>query len=155
MKLGQFLVSSGPYEWQGMEGIDLAGNKPPSGMKINKSYVFVRNPSWDPATDDLRPALPDQIEIQVGGEVQDLLDKVTAGAIDWCIDCLATSTTLTEYKRDPTLADRLKIYPADALAYTGLNVFQAPMDDVHVRKALNWVLDKAAMYRLAAVPRPV
>ena len=84
--IGQFLVSSGPYQWEGMEGLDLTGKTPPEGMDIGKSYVLVRNPSWDQSTDDLRPAYLDRIEIQVGGEVQDLLDKVDAGALDICSD---------------------------------------------------------------------
>jgi peptide/nickel transport system substrate-binding protein len=150
-ELGQFLVSSGPYEWDGMKGLDLAGKTPPKGMDIGRSYVFVRNPSWSRDSDPLRgqKAFPDEIDIQVGGEVQDDLDKVTAGAVDWCIDCQATSTTLQKYAADPTLSSRLRIYPAEVLYYTGLNVFQAPFDDVHVRKALNWALDKNAMWVLA------
>jgi ABC-type transport system substrate-binding protein len=135
-----------------MAGLDLAGKTPPEGMDIGKAYVFERNPSWDPATDELRKAYVDSIEIQVGGEVQDLLDKVNAGALDWCIDCGATAATLQLYQSDPELQDRLSIHPSDALAYTGLNVFEAPMDDVHVRKALNWALDKDAMWRLAGGP---
>lgn len=158
---GQFMVSSGPYQWQGMKGFDLSGTTPPTGMDITNAYVFERNPSYDASTDELRGAYVDSIEIQVGGEVQDLLDKVQAGAVDWCIDCGITSTTLQSLVNDPLLYNpddpaacdpqpcRLQIWPDDVLYYTGLNVFQAPMDDVHVRKALNWALDKAAMYRLA------
>ena len=110
-ELGQFLVSSGPYEWDGMKGFDLAGKTPPKGMDIGRSYVFVRNPSWSRDSDPLRAdkAFPDEIDIQVGGEVQDDLDKVSAGAVDWCIDCAATSTTLQKYAADPTLASRLRI----------------------------------------------
>jgi len=153
VELGQYLVSSGPYEWEGMEGLDLKGDKPPSGMDIEKSYVLVRNPSWDPATDSLRKGYVDRIEIQsYAGDTQDLLDKVDAGAIDWCIDCLATAATLKKYQADPTLQDRLKIRTSDALAYTGLNVFEPPFDDVHVRKAVNWALDKDALWRLAGGP---
>ncbi len=77
--IGQFLVSSGPYQWEGMEGLDINGKTPPTGMDIGKSYVLVRNPAYDQSTDDLRPAYLDRIEVQVGGEVQDLLDKVDAG----------------------------------------------------------------------------
>jgi ABC-type transport system substrate-binding protein len=135
-----------------MEGLDLTGKTPPSGMDIGKAYVLVRNPAWDAATDPVRKAYVDSIEIQVGGEVQDLLDKVNAGAVDWCIDCGATAATLQLYQGDPALQDRLSIHVSDALAYTGLNMFEAPMDDVHVRKALNWALDKDAMWRLAGGP---
>ncbi|MEX0984196.1 MAG: ABC transporter substrate-binding protein [Actinomycetota bacterium] len=153
VELGQYLVSSGPYQWEGMEGFDLESEKPPSGMDIEKSYVLVRNPSWDPATDDLRKALVDRIEVaSYAGEVQELLDKVDEGAIDWCIDCGATSATLKKYQADPELQERLIIHQADVLSYTGLNVFEPPFDDVHVRKAVNWALDKDAMWILAGGP---
>ena len=155
VELGQFLVSSGPYQWEGMTAdFDLAGKEPPSGMQIGESYVFVRNPAWDDATDDLRVGYVDKIEITVGGEVQDNLDKVEVGDVDWCIDCGATSVTLQKYSSDPVFQEgpanlgRMNIHPSDALAYTGLNVFQAPFDDVHVRKAVNWALDKDAMWKL-------
>jgi peptide/nickel transport system substrate-binding protein len=150
--IGQFLVSSGPYQWEGMEGLDISGDQPPTGMDIGKSYVLVRNPSWDQSTDDLRPAYLDRIEIQVGGEVQDLLDKVDAGAIDICQTCLGSATTLQQYHADPALESRIKIYPSDGITYTGLNVFQAPMDDIHIRKAVNWVIDRAALLRLIGGP---
>ena len=150
--IGQFLVSSGPYQWAGMAGLDLNGKTPPSGMDIGKSYVLERNPSWDQATDDLRPAYLDGVEIQVGGEVQDLLDKVEKNVIDICMTCLGTATTLQTYHADPTLEERIKVYPSDGITYTGLNVFQPPMDDIHVRKAINWVIDRAALLRLIGGP---
>lgn len=152
VKLGQFLVSSGPYQYEGMEGLDLTGDTPPSGMKIGKSYVFVRNPMWDKATDDLRFGYVDKIEVNVGGEVQDLLDKVEQGVIDWCIDCGATATSLQKYTTDPDLQDNIHTHPSDALAYHGINVFQPPFDDVHVRKAVNWAIDKDALWRLVGGP---
>ncbi len=153
VELGQFLVSSGPYEWEGMDQIALSDKEPPSGMDIEKSYVLVRNPFYDQATDDLRQSYVDRIEVtSYAGEVQELLDKVDAGAIDWCVDCLATSATLKLYQGDPELQQRLIIHPSDALAYTGLNVFEAPFDDVHVRKAVNWALDKQALWILAGGP---
>ncbi|MEX0650679.1 MAG: ABC transporter substrate-binding protein, partial [Actinomycetota bacterium] len=116
------------------------------------SYVLVRNPAYDAATDDLRPAYVDRIEVQVGGQTQDLLDKVEKGTIDLCVTCGATATTLQTYHGDPTLEERLKIYPSDGISYTGLNVFQPPMDDVHIRKAVNWVIDRAALLRLIGGP---
>jgi ABC-type transport system substrate-binding protein len=84
--------------------------------------------------------------------VQELLDRVDAGDIDWCIDCSATAPTLKLYQGDPELQERLIIHPSDALAYTGLNVFEAPFDDVHVRKAVNWALDKNALWILVGGP---
>ncbi|HEY6566708.1 MAG TPA: ABC transporter substrate-binding protein [Actinomycetota bacterium] len=150
--IGQFLVSSGPYQWEGMEGIDLGSDEPPTGMQVGKSYVLVRNPAWDQSTDDLRPAYLDRIEVQVGGEIQDLLDKVNKGSLDICFTCLGTATTLQQYHADPELEGRIRVDPSDGITYTGLNLFQAPMDDIHIRKAVNWVIDRAALLRLIGGP---
>jgi peptide/nickel transport system substrate-binding protein len=108
-------------------------------MNFGRSYVLVRNPSWDAATDALRPAYVDRIEVKVGGEAQELLDQVTAGDLDICFDCGATSTTLAAYQGDPALAERIKVYGNDVLYYRGLNLYQPPVDDIHVRKALNLI----------------
>ncbi len=51
--------------------------------------------------------------------------------------------TLQQYHADPALEDRIKVYPSDGITYVAFNVFQPPMDDIHVRKAINWVIDRA------------
>lgn len=147
--LGQFLVSSGPYEFEGMEGLDLTGETPASGMEFGKSYVLVRNPSWSADNDPLRPAYVDRIEVAVGGEQQDLLDKVTAGDLDICLDCGISATTLQAYAADPALQERIEKFGNDVLYYRGLNVYQPPVDDIHVRKALNWIWPRAELRQLS------
>ncbi len=72
---GPFLVSTGPYMIEGSESLDLTvppgEQTPTSGFTPGwwfddpGSIVLVRNPSWDPATDPNRPALPDRIEIAI------------------------------------------------------------------------------------------
>ncbi|MFM7718853.1 MAG: ABC transporter substrate-binding protein [Actinomycetota bacterium] len=147
--MGQFLVSSGPYEFEGYTDLaTMEGDTPPSGMNFGSSYVLVRNPSWDAATDPLRPAYVDRIEVAYGGEAQDLLDKVAAGDIDICFDCGATATTLAAYQADPALQDRIRVYGNDVLYYRGLNVYEPPVDDIHVRKALNLIWPRAELRTL-------
>jgi peptide/nickel transport system substrate-binding protein len=166
---GQFLVSSGPYEFEGMADIDVTDPKakPPTGMDLGKSYILVRNPNWTQEIDPLRPAYTDRIEIAVGGDTQSLLDKVDAGDLDICIDCGATSTTLSSYQNDPTKFNaaqstdpgqcnpapcRLQVFGSDVLSYSALNVFEPPFDDVYVRRAVNFVMDKAALQRVIGGP---
>jgi peptide/nickel transport system substrate-binding protein len=149
---GQFIVSSGPYMYEGMENVDFSlppkQQEPPSGVDVGKSYIFVRNPDWDQATDDLRFAYVDRIEVPVGGEVQDLLDRVEQGDLDVCIDCGATPEVIAKYSQDPVLQQRMHVYFNDAISYSSMNVGVPPFDDVHVRKAVNYVTDKAALIRI-------
>ncbi len=149
---GQFLVSSGPYQYEGMAAVDFSADpkkqEPPTGVDPAKSYVLERNPSWSADTDTLRKAYVDRIEVAIGGEVQDLLDKVKAGEIDLCFDCLALPETITEYQSDPVLSERMKVFSNDGVSYSSMNVAVAPFDDVHIRKAMNFVLDKEAVRRV-------
>jgi peptide/nickel transport system substrate-binding protein len=56
--------------------------------------------------------------------------------------------TITEYQSDPVLAERMKVFANDAVSYSSMNVAAPPFDDVHVRKAMNLVLDKEAIRRV-------
>ena len=149
---GQFLVSSGPYMWEGMDAVDFSApvkqQEPPSGVKAGKSYILVKNPDWDQATDDLRIGYVDRIEVPVGGETQDLLDRVEQGDLDLCFDCGATPEAIAKYSQDPVLQERMHVYFNDAISYSSMNVGVAPFDDVHVRRAANYVTDKAALIRV-------
>src|SRR5688500_11144181 len=69
---GRFLVASGPYMFEGSETMDFSA--PPKdqteapGYVPGRQIVLVRNPSYDPATDGLRDAFPDRIEVRIGGD---------------------------------------------------------------------------------------
>ena len=46
--------------------------------------MLVRNPSYDAATDGLRDASPDRIQVRIGGDNDDLYNQVAAGTlISW------------------------------------------------------------------------
>ena len=50
-----------------------------------------------------------------------------------------------KYNTDPNLKKYLHINAGDRIWYLTMNLTQAPFDDVHVRKAMNWIMDKAAL----------
>jgi peptide/nickel transport system substrate-binding protein len=52
---------------------------------------------------------------------------------------------IRQWHDDPTLNPRLHLNPDDAEQFISLNLTQPPFDDVHVRRALNWVMDKRAL----------
>lgn len=149
---GRFLVSTGPYMFAGSENLDFSlppkDQTPLSGAVVGKSYQLVRNPSWDPATDELRPAYPDAINISIGGDENDLYNKVVAGEVDLVADGLVPPQILRQYSTDPTLQPYLHVYSADGIRYLEFNVATPPFDDVHVRKAVNLAIDKNGMRQL-------
>lgn len=151
---GRYLVSTGPYMFEGSENLDFTGpgkdQTPVSGYEPGRSIVLVRNPSW--TNDDIRPAYVDRIEVQIGGTEQDLANKVELGEIDFSMDGGATPDEIKKYSTDPNLKGRLFANADDAVAYISLNIAEPPFDDVHVRKAVNYVVNRDAMLRIAGGP---
>ena len=146
---GRFLVSTGPYMFVGIDGVDFSlpadEQTPVAGYEPGQSIQLVRNPSYDPATDGLRPAYPDAINVTIGGDEQDTFNKVVAGELDAVVDGLVPAPLLRQYSTDPTLQPFLHINQDDVVRYLEFNVAQPPFDDLNVRKAVNFALDKAGM----------
>jgi peptide/nickel transport system substrate-binding protein len=149
---GRFLVATGPYMFLGSENLDFSlpadEQTPVAGYEPGQSIQLVRNPSYDPATDGLRPAYPDAITVSIGGDNNDLYNKVQAGELDAVVDGIVPPPVLRTYSTDPTLQPLLHINPSDAVRYISFNLAAPPFDDVHVRKAFNLALDKAGMRTL-------
>src|SRR5690349_6036589 len=60
-------VSSGPYKFK---------------IHDLTHAVLVRNPAWDPATDSVRKALPDQIELTINTDPGKTDNRLLSGAVD-------------------------------------------------------------------------
>ncbi len=149
---GRFLVATGPYMFAGSENLDFSAEpdaqQPVAGYEPGQSIQWVRNPSYDPATDGLRPAYPDAIDITIGGDNNDLYNKIIAGELDGVVDGIVPPQVLRQFSTDPTLQPRLHIYPSDAVRYISFNMAIPPFDDVNVRRAFNLALDKEGMRTL-------
>ena len=149
---GRFLVATGPYEFEGADQMDFsaaaADQAPAAGYTPGRSIILVRNPGWDAATDDLRPAYPDRIEVAIGGNNDDLYNKIKANDLDFVVDGAVPPETIRDYSTDPDLQSKINVYPSDALRYISFNFLVPPFDDIHVRKAFNWALDKQGMRQL-------
>ena len=150
---GRFLVATGPYMFEGTDALDFSvpasDQTPVSGYVPSRSMVLVRNPSYDPATDGLRPAYPDRIETTIGGDTQDLYNKVETGEVDYVVDAHPPANVLQEYSTNPDKQPYLHTYPQNANYYIAMNLGVPPFDDIHVRKAMNWVFDKAGSIQLS------
>lgn len=149
---GRFLATTGPYMFEGSDQLDPtappAQQKPVSGYEPGRSITLVRNPSYDKATDGLRPAYVDKIEVGIGGTEEDLANQVDAGQIDIVFDGVPPAQQLREYATDPELKDQLHSDPSDGVRYLSINIAEPPFDDVHVRKAVNFVIDKDGLRRI-------
>jgi peptide/nickel transport system substrate-binding protein len=153
---GRFLVSSGPYMVEGAEELDfsvpLERRAPLSGFVPNESLTLVRNPSWDPGSDRLRPAYSDRIEVTIDMSLEEAAASVRDGRGDVLMNIAPPPQVpleiIDEYRADPGLGERLLFYPRDNIRYMSMNLALPPLDDVHVRKAINLVVDKAELLRI-------
>jgi peptide/nickel transport system substrate-binding protein len=151
---GRYLVSTGPYMFEGSENLDFSvpadDQEAVAGYIPGRQVVLVRNPSYDPATDGLRPAYPDRIEATIGGDVNDLFNKVDTGEVDYVADVSSVpANILAEYSTNPDKQPYLHTYQQNAVTYISMNLGVPPFDDVHVRKALNFAYDKAGGRQLS------
>ena len=146
---GRYLVSSGPYMFEGSEDIDFAASPDQggaSGYVPGRSIVFVRNPDWDPETDEVRPAYLDRMEFQIGLTTDDMQDKVAAGELHLNVDGVPPPQVVQGARAENP--DLVKVVGADGIDYLSMNVAEPPFDDVFVRKAVNFAIDKASLQQI-------
>ena len=55
------------------------------------------------------------------------------------------SQALQSYSTDPSKRKFLHLDPADGTQYLTMNLTQPPFDDIHVRRAMNWIIDRDAL----------
>ncbi len=151
---GRFLVASGPYMFQGSENLDFSvpakDQKPVSGYAPGRSMTLVRNPSW--GQDDLRPAYVDQVDVAIGGTPEDLSNKVDTGETDMMYDGVPPQTQLQQYQSDPQKKSQIHANLSDSNRYLAMNMAVPPFDDVHVRRAMNYIIDKDALRAVRGGP---
>jgi peptide/nickel transport system substrate-binding protein len=146
---GRYLIPTGPYMFEGTAKLNTAScstMKPIAGFDPARKMILVRNPAYDPATDstEARSALPDRFEFTINTNDQDIFDKIQAGQVDDSPDA-PPPNIVRSVSRDDAQKERLKTPKDDRTDYITMNVTAPPFDDVHVRRAVNFVMDKAAI----------
>jgi peptide/nickel transport system substrate-binding protein len=115
---------------------------------LGKSFTMVRNPNWDPATDPNRKALPDQIEVALNVNSDDIDNRLISGDLDVAIEGSGVGPSA----QGRILADQnLKANTDSSLQariwFTVLNADVAPLDNVHCRRAVMYAADKTGYQR--------
>ena len=155
---GRDVISSGPYMLQGADKVNIASCsalKPMSGYDgANGNHIIlVRNPNYDQSTDDYRKNYPDQFAFRVNSNADDIFAKVQSGAYQDEVSSPAPKT-IRLYATNPALKPRMIPNVGDRTNYFTMNLTQPPFDDVHVRKAMNWIMDKSALQKAWGGPIP-
>ncbi|WP_343870967.1 ABC transporter substrate-binding protein, partial [Dactylosporangium roseum] len=131
-KYGAKPVSSGPYKFQSYDE--------------GKKAVLVRNENWDPKTDSVRKALPDQIDLTIGTAVEEIDNQLLSGSVD--VD--VAQVGVQPGAQPKILLDAEKKKNADTpntgfIRYFSINTKVEPFDDIHCRKAVQYATDKSTM----------
>ncbi|OWP20690.1 peptide ABC transporter substrate-binding protein [Microbacterium sp. AISO3] len=126
------VIASGPYT--------LDSYTPGSTIKL------VRNEHWEPETDEVRKAYPDQWQFDIGIDGATIDERMIAGqgADQNAIAGKIAGATLPRIQT-PQLQERAITAPAYCTTYMSLNTSKPPFDDVRVRQAVNWALDRASI----------
>lgn len=129
-------VSSGPYKVQEYT----------KGAQL----VLVRNDSWDPATDDYRPAYPDKVVVKFGLEATVIDQRMMADSGDdqrtLTPDSVEPASLATIFGSD-RFADRRTNELDPYVRYYAINVDKVP--DLDQRKAIAAALDRAQLRTIA------
>jgi peptide/nickel transport system substrate-binding protein len=150
---GPFLVSMGPYMFDGSPDLDFSvapdKQKPVSGYRTARSMLLVRNPSW--AQDDLRKAYADEIDvsIQPGAESSTLAKEVENDEFDTMFANGLSPERLKDFQTNPDLEDQIFTNPSFGNYYLSMNLAEPPFDDVFVRRAVNYAVNKEGWRRFS------
>jgi len=155
---GRDVVSSGPYMIQGADKVSDASCsalKPMSGYDgANGNHIIlVRNPNYDQSSDPYRKNYIDTFKFLVNSNADDIFAKVQSGAYQDEVSSPAPKT-IRAYATNSSLKPRMIPNVGDRTNYLSMNLTQPPFDDVHVRKAMNWIVDKAELQKAWGGPIP-
>ncbi|MGI5145532.1 ABC transporter substrate-binding protein [Plantactinospora sp. CA-294935] len=123
------VVSSGPYKIK-------------EYVKDTR-FVLERNPNWDPKTDPLRHAYPDNIEVEIGPDDAAATERALAGqgadqtVVSW--DGVPQAL-VNQVLGNSSLGERVLRKPGPSVWYLSIN--NERIKDVKVRQAIAYAIDK-------------
>ena len=142
-RYGLDVISSGPYMIEGSDQVSIgscSSIKPMKGISETQ-LILVRNPNYNAATDSkkARQSLPDRFEFLVTRTPTTSTTR-SAPAKVRTRSPSPTAKVIREYTTNASKRKLMKVNPADQTNYITMNLTQPPFDDIHVRRAMNWVV---------------
>jgi peptide/nickel transport system substrate-binding protein len=126
------VVGTGPYT--------------PTTYDPGRLIVLTRNPNWDPATDPLRKAWVDRIQIKLGVGISSIQQAIDREDADLSINSHVPQARVDELRADPERSTRLSVNTTGGALHLvlGTNRAAGAIADVRVRQAVNYAVDKVA-----------
>ena len=118
-----------------------------SGFDPTSHIVLVRNPNYSPATDSkqMRANYLNGVTINIDTNISDIYNRIQSGQLDGAMFNAPPAVVVHQYQTNPQLKGYLHTTPILWLEAITMNLALPPFDDIHVRKAVAYVLDHAAM----------
>jgi len=107
-----------------------------------RRIILVRNPNYSG-----QEGYADTLEIQLGANTLNAIAKIKKDQADLLLDVMPPSE-LPRLKRDPRYRERVKISPIGSLYYIFMNLRIKPFDDIRVRQAVCYTIDKGALLKV-------
>ncbi|MBS1889492.1 MAG: hypothetical protein JSU06_20140 [Actinobacteria bacterium] len=115
-----------------------------------RGWTYERNPEWASHNGRAMPQIPsghlDKIEMRVVHSEAHAIREVERGKLDWMSVEMPGPTYLSLRRRFPS---RLRLEPTLSTEYFWLNTSQPPFDDIRVRRAVNFAVDRNVFSRLS------
>jgi peptide/nickel transport system substrate-binding protein len=119
-----------------------------------KSITFKRNPNWSAATDPLRRAWVDRIEVTIGATADAATQAIERGDADLSLNLDPPVAGLARLSSDPNLKTQFTTKSNGCVQYMPLNTNPkaGAISNVKVRQAINYALDKQSLRRTRGGP---
>lgn len=136
---GDSFAASGPYQLERKDGTI-------TGYVPGQMIALVRNPNWTAASDPVRKAYPDRIEVVEGFDNLDAAtDKILSGEMDYNGDFPIPPEKQKEVLSDSATKRLISYNATSCMRYVSLNTTIPPFDNQQIRQAVQYVLDKRGM----------
>jgi peptide/nickel transport system substrate-binding protein len=131
-KYAQHPFSSGPYKFD--------------TYSPGKSLKLVRNTNWDQSTDTVRKALPDEIDLEINSNADDIDNRLIAGTADLDVGQTGVqSAAQIKILQDPKLKANTDDPVSGFIRYIAMSTKVPPLDNVDCRKAVIYAADHTAL----------
>jgi len=139
-----FIPNGTPNKDQSSKPIPSTGPYMIQSYTPNREFVLVRNPNFQP-TDNIPATNPDKMTVKIVEDDNAALQQVINGQADYDFHPIPVDRLADVQSK---YGERLKIYTPANTYYFFMNNRIAPFDNVKVRQAVNYGIDRNALVRL-------
>ncbi|MDQ4108248.1 MAG: ABC transporter substrate-binding protein, partial [Actinomycetota bacterium] len=135
-----------PAEDQGLDAVPATGPYMIAEATFD-GIELVRNPAFKEWSGAAQPdGFVDAISWTFGDDLARAFDRLGAGDVDWMWSRPLPGDLTSLHAAHP---DQVVLWPGAATYYVGFDVRTPPFDDVRLRQALNYAIDRALVVELA------